>query len=181
MFEHLDRLLQTSPDGALASAAINTFTSRGGKQVDRSRMFPVVGGTGEASPASSPPTVQMCHSRESNRLPAQQHPSGRPTTVQDAWGSGTPHGTTGSLAQGTALHVARESWRKQPSALSQPRSVNRIYRSDHFFWLGDLWSPLNDSTSPVRHYSAAAKVFKCVTMEPTVIRFRQLPRMPPSS
>jgi hypothetical protein len=39
MFEHLDRLLQTSPDGALASAAINTFTSRGGKQVDRSRMF----------------------------------------------------------------------------------------------------------------------------------------------
>src|ERR1039458_8487061 len=39
MFEHLDRLVQTSPDGALASAAINTFTSRGGKQVDRSKMF----------------------------------------------------------------------------------------------------------------------------------------------
>jgi hypothetical protein len=39
MFEHLDRLLQTSPDGALPSPAINTFTSRGGKQVDRSKMF----------------------------------------------------------------------------------------------------------------------------------------------
>ncbi len=39
MFEHLDRLVQASPDDALASADINTFTSRGGKQVDRSRMF----------------------------------------------------------------------------------------------------------------------------------------------
>jgi hypothetical protein len=29
MFEHLDRLLQTSPDGALTSAAINTFTFDG--------------------------------------------------------------------------------------------------------------------------------------------------------
>ena len=29
MFEHLDRLLQASPDGALASGTINTFTFRG--------------------------------------------------------------------------------------------------------------------------------------------------------
>ncbi len=39
MFEHLDRLLQTNPDGVLTSVAINTFTSRDGKQVDRSKTF----------------------------------------------------------------------------------------------------------------------------------------------
>ncbi len=48
-------------------------------------------------------------------LPAQPHPSGRPTTGQDTWGSGTragtSHGTVGALAQGMALHAARGSWR----------------------------------------------------------------------
>lgn len=36
----------------------------------------------------SPPTLQMCHLSRP-QLPCQQHGSERPTTVQDAWGSGT--------------------------------------------------------------------------------------------
>jgi hypothetical protein len=35
----------------------------------------------------SPPTVQMCHLPESNRLHAQQDPSEGPTTAENAWGS----------------------------------------------------------------------------------------------
>jgi len=87
MFEHLDRLLQTSPDGALASADINTFTSRGGKQVDRSEMFPPVGGTGEA-PRSRVLQLFKCATRQNpTRSLLNSTRQKRPTTAWDVWGN----------------------------------------------------------------------------------------------
>jgi hypothetical protein len=75
------------------------------RQADHSRMFPAMAARDavlclESSNCSNVPLAG------SNRLPAQQHPSGRPTAAQEDWGSGTPtRGTAGALAQGTALHA----------------------------------------------------------------------------
>jgi hypothetical protein len=65
----------------------------------------------------------MCHLPRSNRLPAPQHASGRPTTAHNTWGSGhqpeTSHGTTGALAQGTALNAGTRILTKYPSDMAR--------------------------------------------------------------
>ncbi len=69
-----------------------------------------------ATPATSPRSrvlqlFKCATCRQSNRLPAQGHPSGRPTQPGRLGEWNTSHGTAGALAQATAFHRARRSWR----------------------------------------------------------------------
>jgi hypothetical protein len=85
----------------------STAPLRMARLIDR-RCFRLCG-TGEASPASSPPTVRMCHSLV-QQAPCSTAPSERPTTARGAWGSEhqpeTSHGTVGGGCLSVGMRVA---------------------------------------------------------------------------
>jgi hypothetical protein len=158
MFEHLDRLLQTSPDGALASAAINTFTSRGGKQVDRSEMFPPVD-TAQAKPlalessnCSNVPLARIQHAPCSTapvRNGLQRPGTSGGTSPQNRWGSSSGYGASPSRTDLGEISVVRNGcWSRQacgastqmrryvaPVVSSQGMNPSNVHQLEDDYWL----------------------------------------------
>jgi hypothetical protein len=133
--------------------------------------------TQSGAPCPSPPTVQMCHSPGSNRLPAQQHPSGRLELPRTR--GGVEHQPADQPQNRcTALHSRARNLANCPS-LREPRllsvaGVDRTFCSEPSCGSARLgWLPSSASPSfvmGVREFAPAAggtapKIGRCCVLE----------------
>ena len=139
MFGHLDRLVQTSPDGALASVpstpsprvVANRLTDRRCFRRRRHRRSPVAL---ESSNCPNVPPVRI-QQAPCSPAPARMAYNGLGRLGEPA------RRTAGALAQAAALHVAARTLAKYPSASAAPTQRARGGRADEMFCARSAMAP----------------------------------------